>query len=153
MPLTMTFRYIRDHTSTVTDRKARCAARGDRMTPGTHYDPEQVTTYMAGKTTVRLLLAIAASQNWPLEHMDISSAYLHEKCPPGKPVYIKQLPRFDGNLKHPGKAGLLTRTIYGTPQAARIYHNGLSKHLNSHGYKPTQADPYSTKNPNKVSSS
>ena len=137
----MTFRYIRDDTGTVTDRKARCAARGDRMTPGTQYDPEQVTNYMADKTTVRLLLAIAASQNWPLEHMDISSAYLHEMFPQTKPVYIKQHPRFDGTLKHPGKAGILMRNIYGTPQAARIYHNGLSKLLTSHGYKPTQADP------------
>ena len=60
----MKFRYIRDHTGAVTACKARCAARGDRMTPGKHYDPDQVTTHMAEKTTLRLLLAIAASHNW-----------------------------------------------------------------------------------------
>ena len=62
--------------------------------------------------------------------MDISSAYLHERFPQTKPVYIK----------HPGKAGLFIGNMYGTPQAARIYHNGL-KHLTSHGYRPTEADP------------
>lgn len=30
--------------------------------------------------------------------------------------------------------------IYGTTQAARLYHTGLSNHLTSHGYKPTDAD-------------
>ena len=73
--------------------------------------------------------------------MEISSAYLHERFPQTKPVYIKQHPRFNGTLKHPGKAGLLIRNIYGTPQAARIYHKGLLKHLTSHGYRPTDADP------------
>ena len=32
-------------------------------------------------------------------------------------------------------------TVYGTPQAARIYQNGIFKHLTSHGYQPTEADP------------
>ena len=141
IPFNMTFRYIRDRTGAISARKARCVARGDRMTPGKHYDPNQVTTHMADKTTVRLQLPIATSCNWSLEHMDISSAYLHERFPQTKRVYIKQHPRFNGTFKHPGKAGLLIRNIYGTSQAARIYHNGLFKNLTSHGYRPTEADP------------
>ena len=82
------------------------------MTPRKHYDTDQVTTHMADKTTVRLVLAIAASRNWSLEHMDISSAYLHERFPETKPVYIKQHPRFNGTFKHQGQAGLLIRNIY-----------------------------------------
>lgn len=82
----MTFRYIQDHTKAVTDRKGRCAARGNRISSGTHYDPAQVTTYMADKTAVRRLISITASKEWSLEHMGISSDYLHENVPQTKPV-------------------------------------------------------------------
>ena len=48
------------------------------MIAGHHYDPDNVTAYMAEKHIVRLLLSIAAARNWTTEHMDISSAYLYE---------------------------------------------------------------------------
>lgn len=110
------------------------------MTLGTHYDPEQVTTYMADKTTVIILVAIATSRNWTLEDLDITSAYLHERFPHTEPAYIKQHPRFDVTIKNPCKEGLLIRNIYGTPQALPIYHTGLSNSPTSHGFKPTEAD-------------
>ena len=110
------------------------------MTPGMHYDPEQVTTYM-DKTTVRLLLGLEASRDRALEHLDITLAYPHGQFLQTKPVYIKQHSRFDGTFKQPCKARILIRNIYRIPQAARLYHNGLSNRLTSHGHKPTEADP------------
>jgi len=42
-------------------------------------DPNHVTTFMADKTTVHLIIALAAAHCLHMEHLDISGAYLHEK--------------------------------------------------------------------------
>ena len=60
------------------------------MTPGTHFDPSNTTTYMAENTTVRIILAIAAAHNCPCEHLDIKAAYLQEKYENDTPVHKKQ---------------------------------------------------------------
>ena len=77
IPTTMTYRYKRDKNPT--KYKARCSIRGDRMTPHIHYDPDTTATYMADRTTVRTMFAIAASMNMKIEHFDITGAYLHEE--------------------------------------------------------------------------
>ena len=53
------------------ESKARCSARDDKMIPHVHFNPEKTVTYMADKTTVRLLFAMAASFNMFIEHIDI----------------------------------------------------------------------------------
>lgn len=58
-PLQMTYRYKHSPTLDI-DRKARSSVRGDRMQPYLHYDPNHTASYMAEKTTIRTLLAIAA---------------------------------------------------------------------------------------------
>ena len=77
----MTYRYKIDQQDQHLIYKARCAVRGNLMQPGTHYDSDNTTTCMAEKTTMRLLLAMAASQNWACEHFDIFRL-LPRKIPP-----------------------------------------------------------------------
>ena len=72
IPLKMTYKYKRHPNGTQAIRK--CTVRGDMMVPSVHYDPDQTTTYMAEKTSVRLLLSLCAAQNWVIEHFDITSA-------------------------------------------------------------------------------
>lgn len=48
------------------------------MIPHMHFDPEEITTCMAQNTTLRLLLAIAASYRMYIEQIDIEATYLHE---------------------------------------------------------------------------
>ena len=60
------------------------------MTPGTHIDPSNTTTYMTEYATVRIVLAIAAAHNCPCEHLDIKAVYLQEKYENDTPVHIKQ---------------------------------------------------------------
>ena len=138
IPTTMTYRYKRDKAGT--KHKARCSIRGDRMTPHTHYDPEKTATYMADRTTIRTIFAIAASRNMEIEHFDISGAYLHEAYKHDKKVFVSQPKRFNGSYKHGATHEQLKGNVYGTPAAANIYSTKLHEHLKRHGYKQMRSD-------------
>ena len=110
------------------------------MKPGLHYDPNHTTTYTADRTTQRLLIAIHATTKYPLEHFDIKSAYLHEQYQHTKPIYVKQMPRFDGSQKHEGNYGKLVGNLYGSPPAAYYYNYGLQTYLTLLGYTRSEND-------------
>ena len=141
IPLTMTYRHKRTPDGQIDKRKARCSIRGDRMKPGQHFDPKQTSTFMAEKTLVQSLLAIAAAHQWPVQYMHLTAAYLHETHDPKFPVYVRQHPRFDGTMKHEHKAGQLIGNLYGGRPAGHRYTTSLQKHLTSHGYKQCDSDP------------
>lgn len=111
----MIYRYKRSaeglRPSDILQRKARCNLRGDLMKPGLHYDPKQTTTYTADRTTQRMLIAMHASQQLPLEHFDIKSAYLHEQYQHEKPIYVKQMSKFNGTFRHAGPYGKLVGNL------------------------------------------
>ena len=75
------------------------------MIPHRHFDPEKTTTYMADKTTVGILFALAASFSMHIAHMEITAAYLYENFDQSgcEPVDVRQHPRFDGSFKHQHK--------------------------------------------------
>ena len=138
IPTTMTYRYKRDQNGT--RHKARCSIRGDRMTPHKHYDPEKTATYMADRSTIRTMFAIAASYNMQIEHFDITGAYLHETYQHNRKVFVWQPKRFDGSYKHTASHGQLKGNVYGTPAAANIYSTKLHAHLKRHGYLQMRSD-------------
>ena len=140
IPTTMKYRYKHGSATTDTTRKARCSVRGDRMKANVHYDPDKIATYMADRTTIRTLFALAASRNMVMEHFDITGAYLHEKYQHKHKVYVWQPKRFDGSYKHTSTHGELKGNLYGTPAAAKIYSRELHRHLRRHGYKQMKAD-------------
>ena len=111
------------------------------MIPGIHYNPLHTYTHMAERTTIRLLFDLTAAYNLHIEAFDIKSAYIHELYDPSHTVYVKQPPRFNGELKHKDKTGILIRNLYGTPPAAHIYSTALFRFLKSCGYIPSHTDP------------
>jgi len=140
IPMLMTYRYKTTGSHQVT-RKAQCSVRGDLMRPHLHYDPSKVATYMADKTCVRTVLALAAAQDLILGHMDITGAYLHEKYAHTTPVYVWQPKRFDCSYKHRQPAGRLVGNIYGTLPGANIYMTKLHAHLTTGRYQQLKSDP------------
>lgn len=97
---------------------------------------------MTEKTTIRLFLAIKAHYKWITRHFDISSAYIHEPHTQYKPVYIRENPRFNGELRHLHHTGIILRNLYGTPPAAQTYLKGLISHLVHHVYTKGQNDQF-----------
>jgi hypothetical protein len=55
--------------------KARLVAKGYVQREGVDFD--EVFATVAPLDSVRLLVAIAAQQNWPLHHLDVKSAFLN----------------------------------------------------------------------------
>ena len=79
-----------DQRGEVSRYKARLVAQGFTQVPGVDY----IDTFapVAKFSTLRVLLAIAASHDWEIHQMDVKNAYLNGKLT--ETIYIKQPPNF-----------------------------------------------------------
>lgn len=110
------------------------------MRPNVHFNPSDTAAYMADRSTIRLILALAACENKYLDHIDIDSAYLHEPYDDPTPLYVRQPERFDGSFKHPKKYGRLRLNLYGTTTAGHRFSTALCDFLTKHGYQQSSFD-------------
>ena len=74
----------------VIKHKARLVARGFVQQAGVDFD--EVFAPVARMESIRLLLALAAHEGWPVHHMDVKSAFLNGELK--EEVYVKQPPGF-----------------------------------------------------------
>ncbi|XP_049393432.1 uncharacterized mitochondrial protein AtMg00810-like [Solanum stenotomum] len=80
---------IQLHSDGTLDRyKARLVVLGNKQEYGVDY--EETFAPVAKMTTVRTIIAIAASQNWPLHQMDVKNAFLHGDLK--EDIYMKPPP-------------------------------------------------------------
>ena len=143
IPLTMGYRYKRNDQAEITERKARCSARGDEMILHIHFDPEKTTTYIADKTTVRILFALAASFN-----VHTANTYTSKQ-----PISMKHSATQDANQYtyantrvSTGHSNIntmwesSTKDIYGTPGAGHKHLSAIFKLLQQHKFIQSEAD-------------
>jgi transposase InsO family protein len=102
--------------------KARLVCQGFSQTYGVDY----FETYAPVVTmvTVRLLIALAASHNWPLHQMDVETAFLN--APVTEEIYVRQS---QGHIT-PGmedKVYRLNNSLYGLKQACHNWYETLHK--------------------------
>lgn len=140
IPFTVNFEYKRDSSGQVIERKARFALRGDLMVPNVHYDPRKCSASMADKSTMRLLISIAADRKWPIEHMDMKSAYIHTLFRYLQSVYLREPPRSNGKYKHGKTTGRLVRNIYGGKSGAFYFLEEVMNLLLENGFKISDGD-------------
>jgi hypothetical protein len=88
--------------------KARLVAKGYIQRQGVDY--EEVFAPVARLETVRLLLALAAQQEWKVHHMDVKSTFLNGDLT--KEVYVKQPIGYEKKGKEE-KVYKLKKTLYG----------------------------------------
>ncbi|RWR80118.1 Retrovirus-related Pol polyprotein from transposon TNT 1-94 [Cinnamomum micranthum f. kanehirae] len=88
-------------------------------------------------TTVRLLLAIVASQSWPLYQMDVKNAFLHGDLK--EDVYM----RIPQGVTSPSKKSVchLCRSLYGLKQAPRAWFKTFRDRLGTIDFTQSPYDP------------
>ena len=114
--------------------KAHLVALGNKQEYGVDY--EETFAPVAKMTTVRTILAIAASQSWRLHQMDVKNAFLHGDLQ--EEIYMK-LPS-GMTTSSPHDVCKLRRSLYGLKQAPRAWFEKFRSTLLSFSFTQSQYD-------------
>ena len=87
--------------------------------------------------TVRLILSLAVSLNWPLRQLDVKNAFLHGTLK--EEVYMVQ-PQGYIDPSHPSHVCKLLKSIYGLKQAPRAWFESFTSQLLHLGFLASNAD-------------
>ncbi|GJS21640.1 ribonuclease H-like domain, reverse transcriptase, RNA-dependent DNA polymerase [Tanacetum coccineum] len=124
------FKTKKDANGNIIKHKARLVAKGYIQQHG--IDFEEVFAPVARMETIRLLLAIAATNKWEVHHLDVKSAFLHGDLK--EEVYVTQPEGFIKRQDN-GKVYRLIKALYGLRQAPRAWNIKLDNTLKSLDFK------------------
>jgi hypothetical protein len=108
------FKVKKDEQRSVVKHKARLVVKGYSQRHGMDYD--EVFTPVARLETVRMLLALAAHQDWEVHHMDVKSAFLNGDLV--EEVFVLHPPGFVVTGRE-NQVLKLKKALYGLHQAPR----------------------------------
>jgi hypothetical protein len=92
--------------------KARWVLRGFTQCPGVNYD--ETFSLVVKPATVRTVLSIAVSRDWPIQQLNVKNAFLHDTLT--ETVYCSQPIGF-ADPAHPDLVCRLKTSLYGLKQA------------------------------------
>lgn len=92
---------------------------------------------MVKKTTVRIVLTLAAHHGWILHQLDVKNAFLHRHLK--EDVYMVQPPGFK-DTSFPSHVCKLHKSLYGLKQAPRAWFECFTTHLLTLGFVASLAD-------------
>jgi len=122
----------RDDVGNVVRYKVRYVAKGYAQRYGIDYDKTTAPTVRL--ESFRVLLHIAASLGWDVQHFDIKTAFLHGILPENETMFMEQPPGFEV----PGKEDWvmkLMKSIYGMKQASRVWNRTFDRAVRGWGFK------------------
>lgn len=122
------FKTKRDEHGNIVKHKARLVAKGYVQKHGIDFD--EVFAPVARLESVRMILAVAAHQDWRVHHMDVKAAFLNGELQ--EEVYVQQPPGFA--MGRAGQVLKLRKALYGLRQAPRAWYAKLDACLNSLGF-------------------
>ena len=114
--------------------KARFVVQGFTSVPVIHHTETFART--PEMSTARLLVAVAAVQDWEVEQMDVSAAFLY--APLEEEIYVTPPPGYEDDT---GRVWHLRTTLYGVKQAPRQWNAKLISVLLEAGFTQSPLDP------------
>jgi hypothetical protein len=131
------FKIKRDATGAIERYKGRVVAKGFAQRPGVDYTETFAPT--ARFASLRTVIALAALEDWELESIDISTAFLNGEI--DAEVYMKQPEGFEA-VGHEGHEWVLKllKGIYGIKQGPRIWSLKLHEALKAIGFTRIESD-------------
>lgn len=127
------YKYAAD--GTVLRPKSRLVAKGYNQRKGIDYT--ETFSPVIKSSTIRLILDIAITRDWPIKQLDVNNAFLQGTLT--EEVYISQPEGFiDAN--YPNHVCRLHKALYGLKQAPRAWYQELRNYLLSLGFVNSLAD-------------
>uniref|UniRef100_A0A2N9FS43 Reverse transcriptase Ty1/copia-type domain-containing protein n=1 Tax=Fagus sylvatica TaxID=28930 RepID=A0A2N9FS43_FAGSY len=120
---------------TISRYKARLVAKGFHQQYGVDF--EETFSPMVKPPTVRLVISLAVSLNWPFRQLDVKNAFLHGTLK--EEVYMAQ-PQGYIDPSHPSQVCKLLKSIYGLKQAPRAWFESFTSQLLHLGFTASTAD-------------
>ena len=115
--------------------KVRWVLCGFSQRPGVDF--LETFSLVVKPATVRIVLSLALSRQWPIHHLDVKNAFLHGTLT--EIVYCVQPSGFE-DLTHPDFFCRLNKSFYGLKQAPHAWYSRFATHLLSLGFVEAKSD-------------
>ena len=128
----------KDSLGEISRYKARWVARGFTQREGVDFN--DIFAPVIRYSSIRLLLSLAARHNTELYGIDVSNAFARADV--DEDLFVDQPHGYE--QKGPNGEHLvckLKKGLYGTKQAARLWHHTFRRHLLADGWIPYESDP------------
>jgi len=113
----------------------RLVAKGYSQEPGIDFN--QTFAPVAKFTTLRVLLAPVAENDWELHSMDVKTAFLNGEL--GEEIFM-ECPEGVEEVKKQGYACRLVKAIYGLRQSPRVWYHKINTFFQGHNFHRSTQD-------------
>ncbi|GJS96815.1 ribonuclease H-like domain-containing protein [Tanacetum coccineum] len=120
---------------TLSRYKAQLVANGSNQQHGVDFD--ETFSPVVKPATIRTVLSLAVSRQWPIHQLDVKNAFLNGDL--SETVYMHQPPGFIDS-RYPNHVCLLQRSLYGLKQAPRAWFQRFAGYATRAGFSPSRCD-------------
>ncbi|GKC50017.1 ribonuclease H-like domain-containing protein [Tanacetum coccineum] len=120
---------------TLSRYKARLVANGSNQQHGVDFD--ETFSQVVKPTTIRTILSLVVSRQWPIHQLDVNNAFLNGDL--SETMYMHQPPSFVDTY-YPNHVCLLQRSLYGLKQAPRAWFQRFAGYATRASFSPSRHD-------------